>query len=109
MTRPARKRTVTPDAVLRAMEDKPGPLPDAAAAAWDDAIVEGLIRGEAAAERLATIATQVATTHRLVEAIASVLMACAHEAAADSEGKPLPDFVNAAFARLESAMAGDAA
>ena len=30
------KEAPPPDAVLRAMEDEPGPLPDAVAAAWDD-------------------------------------------------------------------------
>ena len=33
--------TTAPDAVLRAMEDEPGPLPDAVEAAWSDEAAAG--------------------------------------------------------------------
>jgi hypothetical protein len=75
--------------------------------------VEQLIRGETPDEPLILVAIQVDHTMRVVEAIAGVLLSCAHacrdEEAADPEAKPLPDFVNAAFARLDNAMLGESA
>jgi hypothetical protein len=54
---------------------------------------------------------QIDHTLKIVEAIASVLLAsarvCREEEAADPDAKPLPDCVNAAFARLQVAMLGE--